>query len=84
MADDHPIVRDGLRGAFAEPPDIEVVGEAANGRDAVTEALRLRVDVVLMDLRMPQVSGVEAITALAGAAPSTRARYGRTSPWPTW
>ncbi|MFY1652125.1 response regulator [Solwaraspora sp. WMMB762] len=72
IADDHPIVRNGLRGAFADLPDIEVVGEAADGRDAVTEAVRLRVDVVLMDLRMPQMSGVEAIAALAGAAPSVR------------
>ncbi|MDG4772976.1 response regulator transcription factor [Solwaraspora sp. WMMD792] len=72
IADDHPIVRNGLRGAFADLPDIEVVGEAADGREAVTEAVRLRVDVVLMDLRMPQMSGVEAIAALAGAAPSVR------------
>ncbi|MDG4767982.1 response regulator transcription factor [Solwaraspora sp. WMMD406] len=72
IVDDHPIVRNGLRGAFADLPDIEVAGEAANGRDAVTEAVRLRVDVVLMDLRMPQMSGVQAIAALAGAAPSVR------------
>ncbi|WP_326549414.1 response regulator transcription factor [Micromonospora sp. NBC_01813] len=72
IVDDHPIVRNGLRGAFADLPDIEVAGEAANGRDAVTEAVRLRVDVVLMDLRMPQMSGVEAIAALAQRAPSVR------------
>ncbi|WFE26641.1 response regulator transcription factor [Solwaraspora sp. WMMD791] len=72
IVDDHPIVRNGLRGAFAGLPDIEVVGEAADGREAVAEAVRLRVDVVLMDLRMPQMSGVEAIAALARAAPSVR------------
>ncbi|ROO51135.1 LuxR family two component transcriptional regulator [Micromonospora sp. Llam0] len=72
IVDDHPIVRNGLRGAFAGLPDIEVAGEAADGRDAVTEAVRLRVDVVLMDLRMPQMSGVEAIAALAQTAPSVR------------
>ncbi|MFI7081471.1 response regulator [Micromonospora sp. NPDC049903] len=70
IADDHPIVRNGLRGAFADLPDIEVAGEAANGREAVTEAVRLDVDVVLMDLRMPQMNGVQAIAALAQAAPS--------------
>ncbi|WP_432988363.1 response regulator [Dactylosporangium sp. CA-233914] len=68
IADDHPIVRNGLRGAFADLPDIEVAGEAANGREAVTEAVRLRVDVVLMDLRMPEMNGVQAIAALAQTA----------------
>lgn len=72
IADDHPIVRNGLRGAFADLPDIEVVGEAANGREAVDEAVRLGVDLVLMDLRMPQMSGVQAIAALARTAPSVR------------
>ncbi|TDC02022.1 response regulator transcription factor [Micromonospora fluostatini] len=68
IADDHPIVRNGLRGAFAGLPDIEVAGEAANGREAVDEAVRLRVDVVLMDLRMPEMTGVQAIAALARTA----------------
>jgi DNA-binding NarL/FixJ family response regulator len=72
IADDHPIVRNGLRGAFADLSDIEVAGEAANGREAVTEAVRLGVDVVLMDLRMPQMTGVQAIAALARTAPSIR------------
>ncbi|MEU5551843.1 response regulator transcription factor [Micromonospora sp. NPDC047793] len=70
IADDHPIVRNGLRGAFADLPDVEVAGEAANGREAVTEAVRLDVDVVLMDLRMPEMNGVQAIAALAQTAPS--------------
>ena len=72
IADDHPIVRNGLRGAFAEEPDIEVVGEAANGREAVDRALALRADVVLMDLRMPQMDGVAAIAALRERAPEVR------------
>jgi DNA-binding NarL/FixJ family response regulator len=72
IADDQPIVRNGLRGAFADLSDIEVAGEAANGREAVTEAVRLGVDVVLMDLRMPQMTGVQAIAALARTAPSIR------------
>jgi DNA-binding NarL/FixJ family response regulator len=72
IADDHPIVRDGLRGALAADPDIEVVGVAANGREAVDQALRHRVDVVLMDLRMPEMDGVQAIIALGAKVPGIR------------
>ncbi|MFI5593350.1 response regulator [Amycolatopsis sp. NPDC051758] len=64
IADDHPIVRDGLRGIFTGR-GFEVVGEAANGAEAVVLAERLRPDVVLMDLRMPGTDGVAAITELA-------------------
>jgi DNA-binding NarL/FixJ family response regulator len=72
IADDHPIVRDGLRGALANEPDIEVIGEAANGHEAVERAARDGVDVVLMDLRMPQMDGVSAITALHARSPGVR------------
>jgi DNA-binding NarL/FixJ family response regulator len=65
IVDDHPVVRDGLRGMFAGVPDVEVVGEAANGAEAVVRAGLLRPDVVLMDLRMPEVDGVAAIRQLA-------------------
>jgi DNA-binding NarL/FixJ family response regulator len=65
IVDDHPVVRDGLRGMFAGVPDLEVVGEAANGAEAVVWAQRLRPDVVLMDLRMPEMDGVTAIRQLA-------------------
>jgi DNA-binding NarL/FixJ family response regulator len=70
IADDHPVVRDGLRGMFARGGDIEVVGEASDGREAVDRALALAPDVVLMDLRMPRADGVTAIRELAarGAA----------------
>ncbi|XVQ11110.1 response regulator [Spirillospora sp. CA-255316] len=64
IVDDHPVVRDGLRGMFAGAPGFEVLGEAANGREAVALAADLRPDVVLMDLRMPDGSGVEAITEI--------------------
>lgn len=72
IADDHPIVRNGLRGAFANEPDIEVAGEAADGAAAVERAILLGVDVVLMDLRMPVMSGVQAIAALRKRAPAIR------------
>ena len=72
IVDDHPVVRDGLRGLFADDPDFQVVGEAANGAEAVARVERLGADVVLMDLRMPEVGGVEAITRLRRTAPSVR------------
>ena len=72
IVDDHPIFRDGLRGIFADEPAFAVVGEAANGVEAVALVERLGVDVVLMDLRMPEMGGVEAIRRLAQAAPAVR------------
>lgn len=72
LVDDHPVVRDGLRGMLADEPGIEVVGEAGNGRDAVGAARRLRPDVVLMDLRMPDVDGVAATLAVRDELPDTR------------
>ncbi|MFE1575094.1 response regulator [Streptomyces fradiae] len=65
IVDDHPVVRDGLRGMFTSAPGFEVLGEAAGGTEGVELALRLDPDVVLMDLRMPAGSGVEAIAELA-------------------
>ena len=64
IVDDHPVVRDGLRGMFAGTGEFEVLGEAADGTEALTLADRLRPDVVLMDLRMPGMDGVRAINAL--------------------
>jgi DNA-binding NarL/FixJ family response regulator len=65
IVDDHPVVRDGLRGMFANEDDFEVVGEAENGREAVDRALAFQPDVILMDLRMPEMDGVSAIKLLA-------------------
>jgi DNA-binding NarL/FixJ family response regulator len=70
--DDHPVVRDGLRGMLAVPPDLELVGEAADGAEALALAARVRPDVVLMDLRMPGVDGVTAIGRLAVERPEAR------------
>lgn len=64
VVDDHPVVRDGLRGMFESAPGFEVLGEASGGVEGVELALRLDPDVVLMDLRMPDGGGVDAIAAL--------------------
>jgi DNA-binding NarL/FixJ family response regulator len=68
IADDHPVVRDGLSGMFAPDPDFEVVGEASDGAEAIRLAQALKPDVILMDLRMPGMDGVAAITEIARQA----------------
>jgi DNA-binding NarL/FixJ family response regulator len=72
IVDDHPVVRDGLTGMFASEDGIEVVAEAANGADAVRRARALRPDVILMDLRMPELDGVSAISTLAQEGVASR------------
>ena len=67
VADDHDLVRVGLAMILGAQPDIEVVGEASTGLEAVTLARRLRPDVCLFDIRMPELDGIEATRALAGA-----------------
>lgn len=72
IVDDHPIVRGGLRGTFADAEDIVVVGEAGDGAEGIERAKSLAADVVLMDLRMPGMDGVAATTALRERVPSAR------------
>lgn len=72
IVDDHPVVRDGLRGIFADDDAFEVVGEAADGPEALVVAMRTNPDVVLMDLRMPKMSGAEVIRRLREQTPGIR------------
>jgi len=72
IADDHTIVRRGLRSLLQTERDVEVVGEAETGRQAVQLALALRPDVVLMDIAMPMLSGLEATRQIIKQLPSTR------------
>ncbi len=67
VADDHTIVRQGLKLILAAQPDLEVVGEAANGREAVDLAGKLRPDIVLMDVAMPELNGIDATRKMVEA-----------------
>ncbi len=73
VADDHPIVRDGLVAVLSTQPDFEVVGEAADGRQVVEQALAFQPDVILLDLEMPEVDGVQALEQLRKLGQSVRA-----------
>jgi NarL family two-component system response regulator LiaR len=72
VADDHAIVRKGIAAVLEIVPDIEVVGEAENGRDAVHRVEQLRPDVILMDLVMPEMDGIEAIRRIKDQQPEAR------------
>ena len=72
LADDHPVVRAGLRGMLAAEPGIEVAGEAASGPEAVAQARAGAYDVILMDLRMPGGDGVAATAQIIASSPGAR------------
>ncbi len=61
LADDHPVLRQGLRGLLEREPDLEVLGEASDGREALNEVMRSRPDVLVLDLMMPGVGGLEVV-----------------------
>ncbi len=69
IADDHIIVREGIAAIISSQPDFDVVGEAADGRQAVDLAGKLNPDIILMDLRMPEMDGVQAMKAIRDAYP---------------
>ena len=72
LADDHELVREALHGVLAREPDLAVVGEARDGQEAVDLAVRLRPDLVVMDLRMPGLDGIAATRKLREVLPSAR------------
>lgn len=72
LADDHPLLRDGVAGLIADQPDMELVGEACNGREAIDQFRKHLPDVTLLDLQMPEMSGMEAIVAIRSEFPEAR------------
>jgi DNA-binding NarL/FixJ family response regulator len=72
LADDHAVVRQGFRMILGAQPDMEIVGEAGNGREAVAMCEQLLPDVVVMDVAMPELNGIEATRRITEAAPHTR------------
>jgi DNA-binding NarL/FixJ family response regulator len=70
--DDHPLLREGLAAAIKDAPDLVLLGEASNGREAIERFRQLRPDVTLMDLRMEEMSGLEAIRAIRAEFPGAR------------
>lgn len=69
IADDHPLFRDGMHGLLDSVGETEVVGEATTGAEAITQAKALQPDVILMDIKMPGVNGIEATRAIVAASP---------------
>lgn len=72
IADDHAIFREGLRSVLERHPRLTLVGEAATGREAVNKTLELEPDLVIMDVAMPEMSGIEATKAIMASRPKTR------------
>lgn len=72
IVDDHPVVREGIGAMLKREPDFKIVGEASNGAEAIERAKELSPDVMLMDLRMPEIDGVEAITRIKAEKPDIK------------
>src|SRR5215813_9650585 len=70
--DDHPLLREGVAALISNQPDMELIGEAASGSEAIQEFRKHRPDVTLMDLRLPDMSGVDAMIAIRGEFPEAR------------
>jgi len=82
LADDHPLVRDALRRTLDTRPDMDVVGEASDGQEAVELCISLRPDLVLMDVRMPNLDGLEATRQIKKEVPGTIVLILTASDWP--
>jgi len=82
LADDHPLVRDALRRTLDTQPDMDVVGEASDGQEAVELCISLRPDLVLMDVRMPNLDGLEATRQIKKEVPGTIVLILTASDWP--
>ncbi len=72
LADDHVLVRQGFKMILSAQPDLQIVGEAGNGREVLELAEKLQPDVVIMDVTMPELNGIEATRRLADVAPRAR------------
>ena len=72
VVDDHPVVRAGVAGLVGDQPDMKIVGQASNGREAIQRFRDLHPDVVLMDLQMPDMNGLDAMIAIRDEAPQAR------------
>ena len=73
LADDHVLVRKGIRAMLESDTDIQVIGEASNGLEALETAKKLNPDILVLDIRMPEMNGLEAAAKLGGYSPSTKA-----------
>jgi two-component system, NarL family, response regulator DegU len=73
LADDHVLVRNGIKAMLESEPDIHVVGEAGNGSEALERAKNLKPDILVLDIRMPEMTGLEAAARLSEYAPATKA-----------
>lgn len=73
LADDHVLVRNGIKAMLESDPDIQVIGEASNGREALDVTKRVRPHILVLDIRMPEMTGLEAVAKLENIAPGTKA-----------